>query len=98
MGISPLGVTENYSTEPPVSLYGSTKVTSEHLALEYGTIFGLPVWINRCGVMAGAGQFGHPMQGIFAFWIYSCREKRPLKYMVLVVMAIKCEIVCIQEI
>ncbi len=30
--------------------------------------------------MAGAGQFGHPMQGIFAFWIHSFREKRPLKY------------------
>ena len=80
VGISPLGVSERYSTEPPVSLYGSTKVTSEHLALEYGATFGFPVWINRCGVMAGAGQFGHPMQGIFAYWIHSFREKRPLKY------------------
>jgi CDP-paratose 2-epimerase len=80
VGISPLGVSENYSTTPPVSLYGSTKVASEHLALEYGATFGFPVWINRCGVMAGAGQFGHPMQGIFAFWIHSFREKRPLKY------------------
>jgi len=80
IGISPLGVSEKYSTDPPVSLYGSTKVTSEHLALEYGTTFGFPVWINRCGVMAGAGQFGHPMQGIFAFWIHSFREQRPLKY------------------
>ena len=80
IGISTLGVSENYSTAPPVSLYGSTKVASEHLALEYGTTFGFPVWINRCGVMAGAGQFGHPMQGIFAFWLHSFREKRPLKY------------------
>lgn len=80
IGISSLGVSEKYSTDPPVSLYGSTKVTSEHLALEYGATFGFPVWINRCGVMAGAGQFGHPMQGIFAFWIHSFREKRPLKY------------------
>jgi CDP-paratose 2-epimerase len=30
--------------------------------------------------MAGAGQFGHPAQGIFAYWIHSFREKRPLKY------------------
>ncbi|HBJ34919.1 MAG TPA: CDP-tyvelose epimerase [Planctomycetaceae bacterium] len=79
-GISVAGVNESYSTAPPVSLYGSTKVTSEHLALEYGETFGFPVWINRCGVMAGAGQFGHPAQGIFAYWIHSFRERKPLKY------------------
>jgi CDP-paratose 2-epimerase len=79
-GISPAGVCEGYSTAPPVSLYGSTKVASEHLAVEYGLTYGFPVWINRCGVMAGAGQFGHPGQGIFAFWIHSFREQRPLKY------------------
>jgi CDP-paratose 2-epimerase len=80
IGISEQGVAEEYSTAPPVSLYGSTKVASEHLALEYGATFGFPVWINRCGVMAGAGQFGHPGQGIFAFWIHSFREQQPLKY------------------
>lgn len=79
-GLSVQGVAEDYSTDPPVSLYGSTKVASEHLALEYGATFDFPVWINRCGVMAGAGQFGHPGQGIFAFWIHSFRERRPLKY------------------
>jgi CDP-paratose 2-epimerase len=30
--------------------------------------------------MAGAGQFGHPAQGIFAFWIHSFRQRRPLAY------------------
>lgn len=80
LGITTQGVDENYSTQPPVSLYGSTKVASEHLALEYGATFDFPVWINRCGVMAGAGQFGHPGQGIFAFWIHSFREQRNLKY------------------
>lgn len=79
-GITPNGVGECYSTLPPVSLYGSSKVTSEHLALEYGQCFDFPVWINRCGVMAGAGQFGHPAQGIFAFWIHAFREGKPLKY------------------
>jgi CDP-paratose 2-epimerase len=79
-GITINGVNESFSTLPPVSLYGSTKVTSEHLALEYGETFGFPVWINRCGVLAGAGQFGHPAQGIFAYWIHSFREGRPLKY------------------
>ena len=80
IGLSPSGITEQFSTAPPVSLYGSTKLTSETLALEYGLTFGFPVWINRCGVMAGARQFGKPDQGIFAFWIHSWREGRPLKY------------------
>ena len=50
------------------------------LALEYGGAFCIPVWINRCGVMAGAGQFGHPEQGIFSFWIHSWLRRAPLKY------------------
>ncbi len=78
--ISGSGITEQFSTEPPVSLYGSSKLTSESLALEYGLTFNFPVWINRCGVMAGARQFGKPDQGIFAFWLHSWREERPLKY------------------
>lgn len=79
-GLSDRGVTENFSTTPPLSLYGVSKKASEDLALEYGHTFGFPVWINRCGVMAGAGQFGRPDQGIVAYWIHSWREQRPLKY------------------
>jgi CDP-paratose 2-epimerase len=80
-GISPAGVSEQFSTGAPISLYGSTKLASEILALEYGDTFGFPVWINRCGVLAGAGQFGRPDQGIFSFWINSWKRKRPLKYL-----------------
>lgn len=80
-GLSRNGVNELFSTAPPVSLYGSTKIASEYLALEYGNTFDFPVWIDRCGVMAGAGQFGHPAQGVFAFWIHSFRENAPLKYL-----------------
>lgn len=79
-GLSEQGISEVFSTAPPVSLYGSTKLASETLALEYGASFEFPVWINRCGVLAGAGQFGKPDQGIFAFWLHSWREKRSLKY------------------
>jgi CDP-paratose 2-epimerase len=79
-GLSARGVSEAFSTVPPVSLYGATKLASEALALEYGAAFGFPVWINRCGVLAGAGQFGRPDQGIFAFWIHSWRERAPLTY------------------
>jgi CDP-paratose 2-epimerase len=79
-GISSAGVAESCSTSAPVSLYGATKVASEVLALEYGETFGLPVWINRCGVLAGAGQFGRPDQGILAFWIHSFLRDAPLRF------------------
>ncbi|MDA0350350.1 MAG: NAD-dependent epimerase/dehydratase family protein [Verrucomicrobia bacterium] len=79
-GLSVNGVSEDFDTKPPISLYGSTKIASEYLALEYGESFNIPVWINRCGVMAGPGQFGHPAQGIFAFWVHSFAEKSALKY------------------
>lgn len=80
-GITARGVDESFSTGAPVSLYGSTKLASEALALEYGETFGLPVFVNRCGVLAGAGQFGRADQGIFAYWINSWLRKRPLKYL-----------------
>src|SRR5439155_11692658 len=79
-GLTPNGVSEGFSTAPPVSLYGSTKIASEILALEYGAAFGFPVWINRCGVLAGAGQFGKADQGIFSFWINSYLRRQPLRY------------------
>jgi CDP-paratose 2-epimerase len=64
----------------PISLYGSTKLASEALALEYGATFNLPVFVNRCGVLAGTGQFGRADQGIFAYWLNSHLRRRPLKY------------------
>jgi len=79
-GLTAAGVDETFSTQAPVSLYGATKLASETLALEYGEIFDLPVFINRCGVLAGAGQFGRPDQGIFAYWINSYMRRHPLKY------------------
>jgi CDP-paratose 2-epimerase len=80
-GLSAAGIAEEFSTRAPVSLYGSTKLASEALALEYGAAFHFPVWINRCGVLAGAGQFGRADQGIFAYWLHSWKQGRPLKYL-----------------
>ena len=79
-GFSNRGVAETFSVAPPLSLYGSSKLASEVLACEYAEAFNLPVFINRCGVLAGAGQFGKIDQGIFSFWIHSWRAQRPLKY------------------
>jgi CDP-paratose 2-epimerase len=79
-GVSSKGVGPEFSTQAPISLYGSTKLACEVLALEYGEAFGFPVWVNRCGVLAGAGQFGTPDQGIFAFWVNARLRQHPLKY------------------
>ena len=70
----------SFSTEPPLSLYGTSKRASELLACEYAESFDLPVFVLRCGVLAGAGQFGKIDQGIFSYWIHSYRRRRPLKY------------------
>jgi CDP-paratose 2-epimerase len=79
-GLTRGGLTETFSTEAPLSLYGATKLASEVLALEYAEAFDFPVHVNRCGVLAGAGQFGKADQGIFSFWIHSYCRKRPLQF------------------
>ena len=80
-GVSQAGVTEEFSNRAPISLYGATKLASERLAQEYAAGFQVPVWINRCGVLAGAGQFGTAEQGIFSYWLHAHASKRPLKYL-----------------
>ena len=80
-GVTSAGVSERFATAAPVSLYGATKLASEQLALEYGLTYDFPVWINRCGVLAGAGQFGRPDQGIYAYWINAWMRRRPLAYL-----------------
>lgn len=79
-GVTATGVSESFTTSAPISLYGATKLASEALALEYGETFGFSVFVNRCGVLAGAGQFGRADQGIFTYWINSYLRRRPLKY------------------
>jgi CDP-paratose 2-epimerase len=79
-GLTTNGIGVDFSTAAPVSLYGATKLASEILALEYGAAFDFPVWVTRCGVLAGAGQFGTPSQGIFAYWINAHLRRRPLRY------------------
>jgi len=79
-GLTLDGIGVDFSTAAPVSLYGATKLASEIMALEYGAAFDFPVWITRCGVLAGAGQFGTPEQGIFAYWVNAHLRRRPLRY------------------
>ena len=73
-------VSEAFSTEAPLSLYGTTKLASEQLALEYGAAFDFPVWINRCGVLAGGGQFGRPTRASSPTGFTVGRDAGPLAY------------------
>jgi len=79
-GLSTHGIGADFSTAQPVSLYGATKLASEVMAMEYGSAFEFPVWVTRCGVLTGAGQFGTPDQGIFAFWVNAHLRRHPLRY------------------
>ena len=79
-GLSAAGITEEFSTSAPVSLYGATKLAGETLALEYAHAAGTPLVIDRCGVLAGAGQFGRADQGIFSWWIHRWAAKQPLSF------------------
>jgi CDP-paratose 2-epimerase len=74
------GINETFTTRSPISLYGATKLASEIMAREYSHSFGFPLWINRCGVLAGAGQFGTAEQGIFSYWLHAHAARLPLRY------------------
>ena len=79
-GVSPRGITEQFPVRQPVSIYGATKLASEIMAIEYGATFGFPVWVDRCGVLAGAGQFGTAEQGIFSYWLHAHAARLRLRY------------------
>jgi CDP-paratose 2-epimerase len=79
-GVSPNGLAEQFPVRQPVSIYGATKLSSEIMAIEYGATFGFPVWVNRCGVLAGAGQFGTAEQGIFSYWLHAHAARLALRY------------------
>lgn len=48
-GANTHGIAENFATTPPLSLYGTSKLASECVALEYGALFEFPVWICLAG-------------------------------------------------
>lgn len=70
-GFSQKGVTEDLATVGLGfrSLYGSSKLASELFIEEYSANYRYPTVINRCGVIAGAGQFGKTDQGVFTLWV-----------------------------
>ena len=79
-GVSFAGVSEDFALDGPRSYYGASKLAAELLCQEYSAHAGLPVVMNRCGVIAGPGQFGKTDQGVFALWVARHCSGRPLKY------------------
>lgn len=79
-GWSKEGITEDFTINGPKTFYGATKLSSEFLLQEYADNYGISSVINRCGVIAGAWQFGKVDQGIFTFWMLSHYFKRRINY------------------
>lgn len=79
-GISSAGISENFPIDSSRSLYGTSKLASEFLVQEYASTYGLKSIINRCGVIAGPGQFGKVDQGVFTLWVARHYFKQGLKY------------------
>ena len=79
-GVGPEGISEEFPTTGARSYYGASKLASELLAQEYAAASHLNVIINRCGVLAGAGQFGKVDQGVISLWVAAHIYGQPLRY------------------
>ena len=79
-GISERGIAENFPTNQARSLYGATKLASELLIQEYVDSYGIKAIVNRCGVIAGPGQFGKTDQGVISLWVANHCFGLPLNY------------------
>jgi CDP-paratose 2-epimerase len=80
VGLSQEGVAEEFPLDQARSLYGTTKLASELLILEYADAYPLRTLINRCGVLTGPWQMGKVDQGVFALWMARHYFQIPLKY------------------
>ena len=80
LGVSLNGIGEGFSISSFRSLYGSTKLCSEMIIHEYRNNFNMNIAINRCGVIAGRGQWGKVDQGVFTLWVANHYFSKTLKY------------------
>jgi CDP-paratose 2-epimerase len=79
-GVSASGIAEDFPVDGPRSFYGASKLASEAITQEYVAAYDLPAIIDRCGVIAGPGQFGKVDQGVFTLWVMNHYFKTPLRY------------------
>ncbi|MBS0260850.1 MAG: NAD-dependent epimerase/dehydratase family protein [Planctomycetes bacterium] len=80
VGWSPRGLAEDFPLAGARSLYGATKLAAELLLQEYAFSYGLPVLINRCGLLTGPWQMGKVDQGVVALWVARHHFGSQLKY------------------
>lgn len=74
------GISREFPLDGYRSLYGATKLCSEHMLEEYRAAYGLRGVVNRCGVIAGPWQMGKVDQGVFVHWVGSHYFKNDLGY------------------
>ncbi|MBI1317373.1 MAG: NAD-dependent epimerase/dehydratase family protein [Candidatus Hydrogenedens sp.] len=79
-GVSAAGISEAFPLEGTRSLYGATKLCSEHLFAEYQAMYGLRGVTNRCGVLTGPWQMGKADQGVVVLWAARHHYGGALKY------------------
>ena len=69
LGVTTQGISEDLPLTGFRSFYGAAKLASELLIQEYCAAYGLQALINRCGILAGPGQFGKVDQGVITLWV-----------------------------
>ncbi len=81
-GFDPVyGISSSFSLDGAgKTIYGASKAAADLFCREYADAFDVPVVVNRCGVIAGQGQFGVITQGWLTYWAISCFLERPLTY------------------
>lgn len=79
-GVGQDGISESFPTHLPRSFYGATKLASEMFIQEYVSSYGIKAVVNRCGVIAGPGQFGKVDQGVFTWWVAAHHFGKPLRF------------------
>lgn len=79
-GASKEGVSHEFPLAGFRSLYGATKLSSEHILEEYQAMYGIRGVVNRCGVVSGPWQMGKVDQGVFVHWLGSHYFKKNLAY------------------
>ena len=80
-GLSQNGISEVFDISCYRSFYGATKLASELFIQEYCATYGLKALINRCGVIAGPGQWGKVDQGVYTLWVARHYFSLDLSYM-----------------
>jgi CDP-paratose 2-epimerase len=77
-----LGISAGFDMDGPTkTIYGTSKAAADFFCQEYADAFDMPIIVNRCGVIAGHGQFGVVGQGWLTFWAISCLFERPITYL-----------------